>query len=192
MQSGLCCFFRGRGTIGFSLLSPAAEVELNCYVTLKAPWEYKVLFPLQMAVKPSQCSKLPLSLHVHSKQPGLLACRALYHHKHTTAFGSSSHGGKDRIFSPWEMERAAQGGWQHDQNYMKNLCRSTALKAHVLGQVIQDWRIPCPSALLPPNYWLRRNLWQPEHGFAWILLRLRIGVGPSRLVMGMVFTGFTG
>lgn len=58
MQPGLHRFFRGREAVGFSLLSPASEVELSCYSMLKAPWKLKV-FPFYMAVKISQSPELP-------------------------------------------------------------------------------------------------------------------------------------
>lgn len=53
-----------------------------------------------MAVEISQnpWATLPLSLHVHSTQPGLCTCGAVHHHKHTTAVSSSSHEGKDGFF----------------------------------------------------------------------------------------------
>lgn len=47
------------------------------------------------------------------------------------------------FFSLWEVGKAVQGDWQCDQNHVKSLCWSTALKAHILGRVTEDWQPLC-------------------------------------------------
>lgn len=40
-------------------------------------------------------------------------------------------------------EQSSAGNWQCDQNHVKSLCWTTALKAHILGQVTEDWQPLC-------------------------------------------------
>lgn len=99
--------------------------------------EIKVFFPAIWNY-PEPWATLPLSLHVHSTQPGLCTCGAVHHHERTTAVSSSSHEGKDGFFFSVGSGKSSAGNWQCDQNHVKSLCWSTALKAHNLGQVTED------------------------------------------------------
>lgn len=70
------------------------------------------------------------------------------------------------IFFSVGSEKSSAGNWQCDQNHVKSLCWSTALKAHILGQVTEDWQPLCLLlfSLIP---WLGM---EPVAAWTWLSL----------------------
>lgn len=151
------------------------------------------LAPLLMAIEISWCSELPLSLNVHSTQPGLLTHRALYRCKHTAAVSSSSHGQKDRIFSSGKWEKQLREASSTTKTTPR-ICVGVRLWRHIS---LVEWHradtIPVPPGLCPSNSWLGACRSLSAAGYlVWILLELQTEAEPSKSAMVTVFTGFTG
>lgn len=127
MQPGLCRFFRGRGTVGFSLLSPASEVELSCYSTLKAPWKLEVFFPSIWLLKLARALSYPTT------EP---ACA--FHTTRTLCMWSSSspqahHCSQQQL--PWRE------GWIFLSGKREKQCRELAV-----------WPKPCEESVLKYSF----------------------------------------
>lgn len=161
MQPGLCCFFHGGGLLRFSCCLLLQKLHSVATPHWKHPGNRKFYS------SPDGCRNKP-----GPQATAEIACawqqnQGFAHAEHfvtaSTPLQSAAAPmeGRMGLFSPWEMGKAVQEGQWCDQNHAKNLCRSTALKACILGQVTQDI-IPVPPALRPPNSWLRWSLWQPK------------------------------
>lgn len=155
----------GGGLLGFPCCLLLQKLNSTATLHWKHPGNKKFCSPLDgCRNKPGPRATAELTCAFHTTKAS---------HKQSTSSPQAHHYSRQQVpcregqdfflRGKWEKERREAGGVTKTT---QRICVGVQLRRHAsLAKWHRTDIIPVPPALLPPNSWLRRSLWQPERSW---------------------------